>query len=262
MTQAVMEKPRKIFLIATEPSGDHLGAALIKELRGRLGSNAQFAGIGGAEMAREGLASLFPIGDLAIVGFAGVAKQLPMLLRRIREAAAAVVQAKPDILVIIDSPDFTHRVARRVRKVAPSIPIVDYASPTVWVWRPGRARAMTHYVEHVLAVLPFEPDVHRKLDGPPCTYIGHPLTERLDTLRPNAQEQERRNTPPPVLVLLPGAQWLSRWLPEWTVQELDFGNGVPAGDNARLHPLPLPLEESGAPQERVPPAASPESKPE
>jgi lipid-A-disaccharide synthase len=206
MTQAVMERPRKIFLIATEPSGDHLGAALINELRGRLGERTQFVGIGGAEMAREGLASLFPIGDLAIVGFAGVAKQLPMLLRRIREAAAAVVQAKPDILVIIDSPDFNHRVARRVRKVAPSIPIVDYVSPTVWVWRPGRARAMTHYVEHVLAVLPFEPDVHRNLGGPPCTYIGHPLVERLDTLRPNAQEQERRSTPPPMLVLLPGSR--------------------------------------------------------
>jgi lipid-A-disaccharide synthase len=206
MTQAVMARPRKIFLIATEPSGDHLGAALIKELRGRLGGNVQFAGIGGAEMAREGLASLFPIGELAIVGFAGVAKQLPMLLRRIRDAAAAVVQADPDILVIIDSPDFTHRVARRVRKIAPSIPIVDYVSPTVWAWRPGRARAMARYVDHVLAVLPFEPEEHRKLGGPPCTYIGHPLIERLDTLRPNAQEQERRNTPPPVLVLLPGSR--------------------------------------------------------
>lgn len=206
MTQAAMARPRKIFLIATEPSGDHLGAALIKELRGRLGGNVQLVGIGGTEMAREGLASLFPIGDLAIVGFAGVAKQLPMLLRRIREATAAVIQAKPDILVIIDSPDFTHRVARRVRKVAPSIPIVDYVSPTVWVWRPGRARAMTRYVDHVLAVLPFEPGVHRNLGGPPCTYIGHPLIERLDTLRPDAEEARRRETPPPVLVLLPGSR--------------------------------------------------------
>ena len=188
----VMGDRKKIFLIATEPSGDDLGAALMKELRGRLGDGVQFLGIGGAEMGREGLTSLFPIGDLAIVGFAGVAKQLPMLLGRIREAAAAVIQAKPNILVIIDSPDFTHRVARRVRKAAPSIPIVDYVSPTVWVWRPGRARAMTHYVDHVLAVLPFEPDVHRNLGGPPCTYIGHPLVERLDTLRPNAQERVRR----------------------------------------------------------------------
>lgn len=202
----VMGRVPKIFLIATEPSGDHLGAALMKELRHRLGSDVELSGIGGREMEKQGLVSLFPIGDLAIVGFAAIARQLPMLMRRIREAAAAVVQAQPDILVIIDSPDFTHRVARRVRKLAPSIPIVDYVSPTIWAWRPARARVMARYVDHVLAVLPFEPEEHRKLGGPSCTYIGHPLIERLDTLRPDAQEQKRRETPPPVLVLLPGSR--------------------------------------------------------
>ncbi|CEG07898.1 Lipid-A-disaccharide synthase [Afipia felis] len=206
MTQKVMGSPRKIFLIATEPSGDHLGAALMKELHHRLGNEVVFAGIGGREMEEQGIVSLFPIDDLAIVGFAAVARQLPMLLRRIREAASAVVQARPDILVIIDSPDFTHRVAKKVRKTVPSIPIVDYVSPTVWVWRPGRARAMTRYVDHVLAVQPFEPDVHLNLGGPACTYIGHPLIERLDTLRPDAEEARRRKTPPPVLVLLPGSR--------------------------------------------------------
>lgn len=206
MTQKVMGSPRKIFLIATEPSGDHLGAALMKELHHRLGNEVVFAGIGGREMEEQGIVSLFPIDDLAIVGFAAVARQLPMLLRRIREAASAVVQARPDILVIIDSPDFTHRVAKKVRKTVPSIPIVDYVSPTVWVWRPGRARAMTRYVDHVLAVLPFEPDMHLNLGGPACTYIGHPLIERLDTLRPDAEEARRRKTPLPVLVLLPGSR--------------------------------------------------------
>jgi lipid-A-disaccharide synthase len=206
MADDVIEAPQKIFLIATEPSGDHLGAALMKELRLRLGNDVAFAGIGGREMEGQGLVSLFPIGDLAIVGLAAIARQLPMLLRHIREAAAAVIEAKPDILVIIDSPDFTHRVARRVRKADPSIPIVDYVSPTIWAWRPGRARAMARYVDHVLAVLPFEPEEHRKLGGPPCSYIGHPLIERLDMLRPNAQEAQRRDTPPPVLVLLPGSR--------------------------------------------------------
>lgn len=201
-----MERSPKIFLIATEPSGDHLGAALMKELRHRFGTEVAFAGIGGREMEEQGIVSLFPIGDLAIVGFASVVKQLPMLMRRIREAAEAVIQAQPDILVIIDSPDFTHRVARRVRKANPSIPIIDYVSPTVWAWRPGRARTMARYVDHVLAVLPFEPDEHRKLGGPTCTYIGHPLVERLDTLRPDAQEAQRRETPPPLLVLLPGSR--------------------------------------------------------
>lgn len=198
--------PRKFFLIATESSGDHLGAALMAELRQRFGADAQFVGIGGREMEGEGLATLFPIGDLAIVGLSAVARQLPMLLRRIREATAAVLQARPDILVIIDSPDFTHRVAKRVRKADPSIPIVDYVSPSVWAWRPGRAKAMARYVDHVLALLPFEPEEHRKLGGPACTYVGHPLIERLATLRPDAQETERRQSPPPVLVLLPGSR--------------------------------------------------------
>src|SRR3954451_2190035 len=103
---------RKIFLIATEESGDRLGSSLMKVLRQRLGGAVRFEGIGGQAMAREGLGSQFPIEGLSIMGFAAVVKQLPMLLRRIRETAEAVTQASPDVLVIIDSPDFTHRVAR------------------------------------------------------------------------------------------------------------------------------------------------------
>ncbi len=114
---------RKIFLIATEESGDRLGANLMKVLRQRLGDAVQFEGVGGQSMAREGLVSLFPIEELSIMGLAAVVKQLPMILRRIRQTADAVTQASPDILVIIDSPDFTHRVARRVRARDPSIPI-------------------------------------------------------------------------------------------------------------------------------------------
>jgi lipid-A-disaccharide synthase len=174
---------RNIFLIATEESGDRLGASLMKVLRQRLGGAVRFEGVGGQSMAREGLNSRFPIEELSIIGLAAVAGQLPMILRRIRETADAVTQASPDILVIIDSPDFTHRVARRVRAALPSIPIIDYVSPTVWAWRPGRAASMRRYVDHVLAVLPFEPDAHRRLGGPPCTYVGHPLAEQVAMLR-------------------------------------------------------------------------------
>ncbi len=198
--------PRKVFLIATEASGDHLGGALMQELRARLGEGVTFEGIGGHDMTAAGLVSKFPIDDLAIVGFAAVAKQLPTLLRRIREAARAVLAAKPDVLVIIDSPDFTHRVARRVRAADPTIPIIDYVSPTVWAWRPGRARAMARYVDHVLALLPFEPQEHLALGGPPCSYVGHPLIEQLASLRPNAEEAARRAASPPVLLLLPGSR--------------------------------------------------------
>ena len=197
---------RKIFLIATEESGDRLGSSLMKVLRQRLGGAVQFEGVGGQSMAREGLASLFPIEDLSIMGLAAVVKQLPMILRRIRETAGAVTQASPDILVIIDSPDFTHRVARRVRARDPSIPIIDYVSPSVWAWRPGRARAMLSYVDHVLALLPFEPEEYRRLRGPPCSYVGHPLIEQIGSLRPGADEQTRRDAQPPVLLVLPGSR--------------------------------------------------------
>lgn len=197
---------RKIFLIATEESGDRLGAALMKVLRQRLGDAVAFEGVGGRAMAQEGLSSLFPIEELSIIGLAAIVKQLPKILRLIRRTATAVVEAAPDVLVIIDSPDFTHRVARRVRSRDPAIPIVDYVSPTVWAWRPGRARSMRRYVDHVLALLPFEPEAYRKLQGPPCSYVGHPLTDQLATLRPSAAEQERRDGKPPVLLVLPGSR--------------------------------------------------------
>ena len=197
---------RRIFLIATEESGDRLGAGLMKVLRQRLGDAVQFDGVGGRSMAREGLSSLFPIEELSIVGLSAVLFQLPKLLRLIRQTTDAVIGAAPDILVIIDSPDFTHRVARKVRSQNPSIPIVDYVSPTVWAWRPGRARAMVSYVDHVLALLPFEPAAYERLRGPPCSYVGHPLTEQLGLLRPNADERARRNAQPPVLLVLPGSR--------------------------------------------------------
>jgi len=197
---------RRIFLVATEESGDRLGAGLMKVLRQRLGDAVQFEGVGGRAMAREGLSSLFPIEELSIMGFSAVIAQLPKILRLIRHTVDAVLAASPDILIIIDSPDFTHRVARRVRARDPSIPIVDYVSPTVWAWRVGRARAMVRYVDHVLALLPFEPEAYSRLRGPPCSYVGHTLTEQLASLRPNAEERARRETEPPVLLVLPGSR--------------------------------------------------------
>jgi lipid-A-disaccharide synthase len=197
---------RRIFLVATEESADRLGAGLMKVLRQRLGGAVEFEGVGGRAMTREGLNPLFPIEELSIIGFAAIVKQLPKILALIRQTADAVISAAPDALVIIDSPDFTHRVARRVRARDASIPIVDYVSPTVWAWRRGRARAMVRYVDEVMALLPFEPEEYRRLHGPPCSYVGHPLTEQLASLRPNAEEQKRREADPPVLLVLPGSR--------------------------------------------------------
>ena len=206
MSAAAAPRPLSIHLVAAEESGDALGASLARALRAAAGTGIGLAGVGGRAMAAEGIASPFAIDDLAIVGFGAIPARLPTILRRIRETADRVVAARPDALVIIDSPDFTHRVARRVRASAPDIPIIDYVSPSVWAWRPGRARAMRGYIDCVLAILPFEPAVHERLGGPPCVYVGHPLIERLAALRPNAEEAVRRRTDPPLVLALPGSR--------------------------------------------------------
>jgi lipid-A-disaccharide synthase len=195
----------RVFLVAAEESGDRLGAALMRALR-RIRPDIRFAGVGGRAMAGEGLASLFPIDDLAIVGLAAIPKRLAGIFRHIRETAAAALAMRPHVCVVIDSPDFTHRVARRLRAAAPAIPIVDYVSPSVWAWRPGRARAMRRYIDHVLALLPFEPRVHERLGGPPCTYVGHPLIDEINELRPSVEDARRREQAPPVLVALAGSR--------------------------------------------------------
>lgn len=197
--------PASIFLVAAEESGDRLGAALMRELRTALDGRVAFSGVGGRAMAEQGLATLFPIDELSIMGLASVPRKLPMIFRRLRQTTESALKAKPDVLVTIDSPDFTLRVAKRVRARDPAIPIVDYVSPTVWAWRPGRARAISRYVDRLLALLPFEPEVHRRLRGPPCTYVGHPLLDELHLLRPGLAEQQRRERDA-VLVILPGSR--------------------------------------------------------
>ena len=196
----------RLALIVGEHSGDQLGFKLMRALREATGGAIEFSGVGGEAMAAEGLKSLFPLGDVAVMGFLPVLARLPTVLARIRQTAESIVAARPDALVIIDSPDFTHRVARRVRRVLPDLPVIDYVSPSVWAWRPGRARAMRAYVDCVLALLPFEPAAHARLGGPRCVYVGHPLIERLGELRPGAEEARRRAAEPPLLVALPGSR--------------------------------------------------------
>ena len=196
-------RPRDVFLVAGEPSGDQLGFKLMRALRAA-DPGISLRGVGGPAMAGEGLASLFPMDDIAVMGFLPVVRRLPLLLRRIRETADAVIAHPPDALVIIDSPDFTHRVARRVRRALPDLPILDYVSPSVWAWRPGRARKMRAYVDEVLALLPFEPDAHARLGGPACVYVGHPLIERLGELR--GARDAASSARAPLVVVLPGSR--------------------------------------------------------
>jgi lipid-A-disaccharide synthase len=194
----------RIWLVATEASADRLGAALMRALRKRCASIA-FAGVGGPEMAAEGVRSPFSMTD-SIIGLAPILPAIFSILRRIRQTADAVVAAKPDVLVIIDSAAFTHRVARRVRARAPGIKILDYVSPQIWATRPGRARKMKAFIDCVLAVLSFEPPLYAKLGGPACIYVGHPLIERAGDLRPRPSEARRRVGDPPVVLILPGSR--------------------------------------------------------
>lgn len=203
-------RPLRLFLVAGEPSGDALGAGLMAALKRRHAAGVEFRGVGGPLMEREGLVSLFPIADIAVMGVIAIARAFPRLLHCVRRTVEAALQCEPDAVVIIDSPEFTHPIARRIRKRRLHLPIIDYVSPSVWAWRPGRARRMRTYIDHVLALLPFEPDAHRRLGGPACTYVGHPLIERVERMRaidpaPLAARL-RLSQYRPVLVVLPGSR--------------------------------------------------------
>lgn len=203
-------EPRHIFLIAGEASGDLLGAKLMAALKRMSPEELRFSGVGGASMEREGCRSLFPLSDVAVMGVTAVIPRLPTLLRRIRETVNAVVESAPDVLVILDSPEFTHTIARRVKRKRPDLPVINYVPPTVWAWRPGRARKMRRYVDHALANFPFEPEAHKRLGGPECTYVGHPAIERLDWIRSlDPQDLARElglSGERPVLAVLPGSR--------------------------------------------------------
>jgi lipid-A-disaccharide synthase len=214
LTDSRERRPLRIFLVAGELSGDQLGAHLMDALRRELGPGVQFAGVGGPAMTGRGLTSLFPFSEIALFGVLSVLRRLPNILKRIGETARAAIDWRPDALVLIDSPDFTHRVGKRVRRVLPALPILDYVSPQVWAWKSGRARTMRAYVDRILAVLPFEPEALRRLGGPTCVYVGHPLLETaaaegLNTAaaegldESNGASGERR---PPTALLLPGSR--------------------------------------------------------
>jgi lipid-A-disaccharide synthase len=203
---ATPRRPLQIALVVGEHSGDQLGFKLMQALRAKVEGPVVFKGTAGPAMTREGMESLFPLDDIAVMGFSAVIRRFPTIYKRAWQVIDAIVADPPDALVIIDSPDFTHPIAKRVRKRLPSLPIINYVSPSVWAWRPGRAKKMRAYIDHVLAFLPFEPEAYVRLQGPPCSYVGHPLMERLDELRPNAQEQAVRDGEKPLILVLPGSR--------------------------------------------------------
>ena len=205
-----MSAPLKIGIITGEESGDILGADLVLALRRMSGRDVHLTGVGGPHLKAQGLASLFDPSEIALMGISAIVSKLPRLISLIGKTAAHIILEKPDCLVIIDSPDFCHRVARKVRAASPSIPIVNYVCPSVWAWRPGRAAAMTAYIDHVLAILPFEPKVLVELKGPPATYVGHRLARDAGILAAAANqallEPLRTQGEVKTLLVLPGSR--------------------------------------------------------
>ena len=199
-----------IAFVVGEHSSDVLGADLIRGLKRRLGGDLVVTGLGGDAMAAEGLVSLFDIDELSIIGAGAIIARLPQLLLRLDQTTRHIAAAKPDALVIIDSFAFSHRIARRIRRRLPDLPIVNYVPPAVWAYRPGRAAEMLAYVDRSISLFPFEPDVYRRLGGPPATYVGHPLMHerRLVSIMERLEAPEAFEPPktPPVLLILPGSR--------------------------------------------------------
>ncbi|MEQ3626353.1 MAG: lipid-A-disaccharide synthase [Celeribacter sp.] len=162
-----------LFVIAGEPSGDRLGGALMLGIN-EIAPGTRWSGIGGPEMTARGLLSLFPMEELSVMGLAEVLPRYRQLMRRINETARAVIDSGAEALITIDSPDFCLRVARRVKAVKPDLKVIHYVAPTVWAWRPGRARKMADCVDHVLALFPFEPPF-MEAAGMGCDFVGHPV---------------------------------------------------------------------------------------
>lgn len=191
----------KFFLVAGEPSGDRLGAALMMGLK-TLVPEVAFFGVGGPLMQAQGLDSLFPMEELSIMGLIEVLPKYRHLKRRVAETAALVQQINPDALITIDSPDFCLRVAEIVKSASPDLRTIHYVAPSVWAWRPKRAQKMARVIDHVLALLPFEPALMQAA-GMTCDFVGHPVVaEPLAT----QAEAAMMSGPTPLILVLPGSR--------------------------------------------------------
>ena len=194
-------------LVCGEPSGDQLGAELMGGLKAVAGNSVHIVGVGGAAMTAQGLQSLFPLDDTAVMGLREVVPRIPAILRRVREASDFALSTRPDAVVLIDSPDFTHRIAQRLKRTDKSIRTVNYVAPQVWASRPYRANRMAHYFDLVLALLPFEAPFF-EAHGLHARFVGHPVIERAKRMTGGAQLRARLGIAPDakLLVVLPGSR--------------------------------------------------------
>src|SRR5665213_673226 len=204
MSETALARSLTIMLVCGEPSGDQIGAELMEGLRALGGDAIRLVGVGGSAMAAQGLKSLFPLDATAVMGLREVVPRIPAILRRVREASDYALALKPGAVICIDSPDFSHRIARRIKRIDPSIRTVNYVAPQVWASRAYRARKMAHYFDLVLALLPFEAPFFEK-HGLHSVFVGHPVIERAAKMIGGAEFRVRHGIAPdtPLLAVLP-----------------------------------------------------------
>ena len=211
-----MNHPLTVMLVAAEASGDILGAELAAALRRRLGDRVRFVGVGGARMAAEGVDSPFDIAELSILGIFEGLQAYPRVMRRVRDTAAFAQRERPDIAVLIDSWGFTLRVARALRRLDPSLPLVKYVGPQVWASRPGRAKTLAGAVDHLLTIHGFDTPWFER-EGLATTFVGNSTLARdvsgADASRLRAHIGAGAATP--MLLVLPGSRpsEIARMLP-------------------------------------------------
>ena len=196
----------KYYLIAGEPSGDSLGARLIKALR-RKDKNAEFYGVGGEGMQAEGIKSLFNISDLAVMGLAEVIPSIPRVLRHINETVADIQKVRPDVVVTIDSWSFSVRVHKKLRQLKLNIPQVHYVAPQVWAWKKKRARTMYKYIDLLLTLFPQEPKYFTPYNLQ-TEFVGHPVIESEVVNGVKGDFKKRHHIPEEnrLLLVLPGSR--------------------------------------------------------
>ena len=196
-----------LMLVCGEPSGDLLGGQLMSGLKVVTGGNVEFTGVGGSAMEAQGLNSLFPLDATAVMGLREVVPKIPAILARVREACDFALATRPDAVVLIDSPDFTHRIAQRLKRFDRTIPTINYVAPQVWASRAYRARKMARYFDLVLALLPFEAPFFERY-GLRSVFVGHPVVERVAKICGGAEFRARRaiGADIPLLALLPGSR--------------------------------------------------------
>jgi len=211
-----VSRPLTVMLVAAEASGDDRGAGLARALKARLGEGLRFVGVGGERMAAEGVESPFDIAELSILGLFEGLMAYPRIVRRADETAALAVREKPDVAVLIDSWGFTLRVAQRLRRQNPALPLIKYVGPQVWATRPGRAKTLAAAVDHLLSIHAFDAR-YFEAEGLPVTFVGNSaLTVDFSKAKPARLRKQIGAAPDdPILVVTPGSRpgEIARMLP-------------------------------------------------